>query len=78
MSDENTSLDINARTVTGILKQGYDPQFLDRHFYALQYTNCIGKHKVQGRFSFENTRIRHVSISSKKNRGASFCESQFL
>ena len=66
VSDENTSLDINARTVTGILKQGYDPQFLDRHFYALQYTNSIGKHKVQGRFSFENTQIRHVSISSKK------------
>lgn len=66
VADENTSLDINAGTVTGILKQGYDPQFLDRHFYALQYTNSIGKHKVQGRFSFENTQIRHVSISSKK------------
>ena len=66
VADENTSLDINAGTVTGILKQGYDPNFLNRHFYALQYTHSIAKHNVQGRFSFENTQIRHVSISSKK------------
>lgn len=65
VTDQNASLDINTGSVTAILKQGYDPNFLDRHFYALHYTYEQGKYQTQGKFSFENSQIHHVSIGVK-------------
>lgn len=65
VTDQNASLDINTGSVTAILKQGYDPHFLDRHFYALHYTYKLGNRQTQGQFSFENNQIRHVSIGVK-------------
>lgn len=57
------SLDINSDTVTNILKQGYNPTALNQYFYSLQYTCTIGNEKSTGIFSFENTKINHVSLS---------------
>lgn len=65
VTDQNASLDINMGSVTAILKQGYDPNFLNQHFFALHYTYTSGKYKNQGQFSFENNQIRHVSIGAK-------------
>ncbi|WP_296829278.1 ATP/GTP-binding protein [uncultured Megasphaera sp.] len=76
--DENISLDINNGTVTGIFKQGYAPQDLDNHFFALQYTHTRDEQQTQGQFSFENTQIRYVSISEKpKKDDASFVKVSF-
>lgn len=65
VTDPNASLDINTSNVTAILKQGYDPHFLDRHFYALHYTYVVNQYKAQGQFSFENATIRHISMGGK-------------
>lgn len=65
VKDQNASLDINTGNVASILKQGYDPHFLDRYFYALHYTYVVDKYKTQGQFSFENTTIRHASMGEK-------------
>lgn len=65
VTDQNASLDINTGSVTAILKQGYNPDFLNRHFFALHYTYMAGKYKTQGQFSFENSQIRHVSMGVK-------------
>lgn len=63
VEDNAASLDINADTVTNILKQGYNPTTLNRYFYSLQYTCTVGTEKSIGVFSFENTKINHVSLS---------------
>ena len=65
VTDQNASLDLNAGSVTAILRQGYDPRFWDRHFYALHYTHTVGKGKTQGQFSFEGRQIRHVTHSAE-------------
>jgi len=76
--DENVSLDINNGTVTGIFKQGYAPQDLDNHFFALEYTHTRDNHTTRGKFSFENTQIRYVSISgNQKKDEASFVKVSF-
>lgn len=67
VTDQNASLDINMGSVTAILKQGYDPNFLNQHFFALHYTYTVGKYKNQGQFSFENNQIRHASIGAKSH-----------
>ena len=65
VTDQNASLDLNAGSVTAILRQGYDPRFLDRHFYALHYTHTVGEGKTQGQFSFEGRQIRHATLSTE-------------
>ncbi|OBZ32402.1 hypothetical protein A0U42_10675 [Megasphaera sp. DISK 18] len=76
--DENVSLDINSGAVTGIFKQGYAPQDLDSHFFALEYTHIRDNKTTRGQFSFENTQIRYVSMSEKpKKDDAAFVKVSF-
>lgn len=61
--DDNASLDINSDVITGLLKQGYNPNHLNSYFYSLQYTYTINASKSEGIFSIENGKIHYISKS---------------
>ena len=51
---------------------------MDNHFFALEYTHTRDNHTTRGKFSFENTQIRYVSISgNQKKDEASFVKVSF-
>ncbi|MCU6715447.1 AAA family ATPase [Megasphaera butyrica] len=66
ISDESVDLDVNTDTVTNILKQGYNPSSLGSYFFSLQYEYTLDGQKSIGKFSFEDKKIKYISLSVPK------------